>query len=404
VTREERIKRPAHSGSGSSSSSNNSNNSGESSKKSRHDSNQSSTTNPKTQQSSSSSSPSPKDQGASPIIRSGLEVLQGDYRKLAASAFGMYPPPPGFDPGNPAFRPPFFHHGGGGVPHSHPGFPPTGSPYIGYSRVKSASGAESIVPVCKDPYCTGCQFGGQGQAHHHSSSAAALMAAAGFSAQFPPTSSASGSSPSSSVGFCPAGCVHQCEHPKIPFPTSSSSSSGGLPMPPSFFPSLLPTSAAAAAYTQSALSTLSQHSAAAAAAQRPYVCNWIVGESYCGKRFSNSEELLQHLRSHPNNNNNSTQQASSPADNAALAAMIQQQQQAQAYSNLLANSSMASLAMHNRTYPTPPLSPLSAARYNPYAMAAMAQAKGLFPPPPLGLYATSPYSSLYGQKIPQVHP
>ncbi|CAG0916900.1 unnamed protein product [Notodromas monacha] len=31
----------------------------------------------------------------------------------------------------------------------------------------------------------------------------------------------------------------------------------------------------------------------------PYVCNWIAGgEAYCGKRFSTSEELLAHLRTH----------------------------------------------------------------------------------------------------------
>ena len=30
----------------------------------------------------------------------------------------------------------------------------------------------------------------------------------------------------------------------------------------------------------------------------PYVCNWIVGDSYCGKRFTSSDELFAHLRTH----------------------------------------------------------------------------------------------------------
>lgn len=170
--------------------------------------------------------------------------------------------------------------------------------------------------VCRDPYCTGCQLSGK-----------------------PP---------------CPGGCV-QCEH------TSKSS--------------FLPTGAAAAAYAHAQLAAL------AAASQLPYVCNWIAGDAaYCGKRFSNSEELLQHLKTHTNG---------SASDNMSAASLS------------LLNS--PTLPLLHRTYPTPPLSPLASARYHPYG-------KGpLFPPsfsslgfplhphPSLSPYL-SPYA-LYGQRL-----
>lgn len=213
------------------------------------------------------------DHGASPIIRSGLEVLQqgqfgspsaiAEYnRKLSAlsslSAFGAgYPS--GFDPLHPAFRssflPPNHPHHGMGYPH----IPGANSPYVSYSRVKTASG-ETIVPVCKDPLCSGCMYGGGGVPHGSlgpsTSTMNGLMAAAsGFSGGTPSSGVNSGGSSDLSLQL---------------FPPSSG-------------------------YSQS---LLSQQAIAASQqnAQRPYVCNWIVGENYCGKRYPSSEELLQHLR------------------------------------------------------------------------------------------------------------
>lgn len=246
------------------------------------------------------------DRGASPIIRSGLEVLHGsshpkDMPLGFKPPFGLGLPPGCCPPGmevNPAFRPPLAGH------MMYPG------PYVSYARVKTPGGGEALVPVCKDPYCGGCQLGMQ-----H-----ALMAG----------------------GQCPAGCT-QCEHQKY-------LASALMPHPLSYV-------------------------------GRPYVCNWIAGESYCGKRFTSSEELLSHLRSH-------TADSSSP------------------------------LLNHLR-YPNPPLSPLSsaaaaaaAARYHPYAgkpgsMPASAAAAALASPfsafnPTLAPYY-APY--LYGQRIgAAVHP
>jgi hypothetical protein len=225
--------------------------------------------------------------------------------------------------------------------------------------------------------------------------AAAMAAAAGFPGFL---------SQQAGGGVCPAGCV-QCDHQKF---------SIGLPPfmgPPPGLGLQPPTSSAS---YQSSL--LSQHAQAAAAAQqqqqhsqRPYVCNWIVGESYCGKRFPSSEELLQHLRTHTNM---STSEASNLASMSSPASL---------YSNALLSSSMsaaaaAAAAMH-RTYPTPPLSPLSAARYNPYAASLAAAGKpgggfgvptslsSLVHPQSLANYYSnlSPYA-MYGQRIgPPVH-
>ena len=347
-----------------------------------------------------SPSGSVKDQGASPIIRSGIEVLHGhlgggkdlrDYGKpglSSLSALAGYPP--GFDPTNPALRPPFFpspsHHAAAAA--AFMGYPPatgTGSPYVGYTRVKTPSGAETIVPVCKDPYCTGCQLG----------MPAGLMAAAAAAGQL-------GAYPSA---VCPAGCV-QCDHQKfaIGLPFMPHPGLGGIPTS---------TAAALASYSSSLLSqhqqAVQQHQqqqhqqqqqqqqqAAAAAAQRPYVCNWIVGDSYCGKRFPSSEELLQHLRTHTNLSSTEAQQMSMSSPSSL-------------YSSALLNSSAAAAAaaaaaaMH-RTYPTPPLSPLSAARYHPYASGKPLSSLVPPHPPSLGSYYPSPYS-LYGQRIgPPVHP
>lgn len=206
------------------------------------------------------------------------------------------------------------------------------NPYLNYaSRLKvPTSGAESMM-TCRDPFCTGCSLSPHG------------------------------------MGKCPAGCT-QCDHAKSPYPPGMQSAHSSV----------------AAAYAHAQLAAL------AAASQLPYVCNWIAGDAaYCGKRFSTSEELLQHLRTHT---------ASMPE-------------------SLLNPAGLPpSHPLFQRTYPTPPLSPLSSARYHPYSKPSLLPPNlqptlppslaGLpLPHPSLAQYF-SPYS-LYGSRLgtsPGMHP
>lgn len=301
-------------------------------------------------------SESPRNNGASPIIRSGMEILSGHTKDIGYKSipgFGGANPlccPPGMAE-NPAFRPPF----AGASPFSHHhaataallGYPPSSSagnnPYLSYARVKTPAGGEALVPVCKDPYCTGCQY-----SMHN----AQMMMGA---------------------GSCPSGCT-QCDHQKYGL-AMALSSLGPMPPPSLSYPSTL-----------------------AAAGGRPYVCNWIAGESYCGKRFTTSEELLQHLRSHT-----SLASGEHAAANAALLGSP--------HTHPLLSPSAAlhrAAAAGGGSYPAPSLSPLSA-RYHPYG-------KPLTGPLPASL-AASPYSAfnalgpyyspyaIYGQRIgAAVHP
>lgn len=201
---------------------------------------------------------------------------------------------------------------------SYPGFPP-GLPMdlMTSSLMSRSSGlspyfsygrlkAQDSLSVCRDPYCTGCSV----------------------SSHLKPP--------------CPAGCT-QCDHAKVP------TSTGYSP--------------AAAAYAHAQLAAL------AAASQLPYICNWISGDaSYCGKRFSSSEELLTHLRTHTSNSGEGTSLLTPPG-------------------------LPPTHPLLHRTYPTPPLSPLATARYHPYSKPS------LLPPPlgafPLGHPALPPYLNPY---------
>ncbi|KAF2884715.1 hypothetical protein ILUMI_21441 [Ignelater luminosus] len=296
-------------------------------------------------------SASPSARGASPIIRSGLEILQGHPKDVPLGTYkpgslsglgaGLGGPlnslccPPGLEHTNPAFRPPFpgapFSHHAAMLAASYPSATP--GPYLSYARVKTPSGGEALVPVCKDPYCTGCQFSVHNQQ--------LLMAGAS--------------------GPCPSGCT-QCDHQKYNLAMAAMSL-----VPPGPVPSSL-------GYAQLG---------------RPYVCNWIAGDTYCGKRFGTSEELLQHLRTHTSGSDAASVSASAAA------------------SLLSPHALLSSAALHRAGYPNPPLSPLSAARYHPYAKPTIPTSLGASPysafNPTLGPYYSA--YSVYGQRIgAAVHP
>lgn len=206
------------------------------------------------------------------------------------------------------------------------------NPYLNYAqRMKLPStGADALG--CRDPFCTGCALSS-------------------------PTPHA--------VGKCPPGCT-QCDHSSQSSATSSKQSY---------------------AHQMSQAFAHAQLAALAAASQMPFACNWIGGDAtYCGKRFTTSDDLLQHLRTHT---------ASMPLE--AL------------------NPATAGLPpnhpLFQRTYPTPPLSPLSSNRYHPYGKST------LLPPslqPPLSGFPI-PHPSLaqyypfnmYGSRLgstPSMHP
>ncbi|XP_018577979.1 zinc finger protein Elbow-like [Anoplophora glabripennis] len=212
------------------------------------------------------------------------------------------------------------------------------SSYLGYGRMKTQ---ESLSSVCRDPYCAGCSVG----------------------------SHLIGASNAGKTISCPAGCA-QCDHSKAP--TSSGYMSHN---------------SAATVYAHAQLAAL------AAASHLPYVCNWISGDAtYCGKRFSNSDELLSHLRTHTS--------AAVSETNSSLSML----------------SSTVLPPTHSflpRTYPTPPLSPLTTARYHPYSKPSLIHPSLSSPSlnnfainhPSLSPYL-SPYS-LYGPRIgtaPGMHP
>ncbi|EFN66227.1 Zinc finger protein Elbow, partial [Camponotus floridanus] len=76
------------------------------------------------------------------------------------------------------------------------------NPYLGYARLKTTGGpADSLMPICRDPYCTGCQLNS-----HLLSGSVATTAAVASIANGKLISSAGATS-----GSCPAGCA-QCDH------------------------------------------------------------------------------------------------------------------------------------------------------------------------------------------------
>lgn len=233
------------------------------------------------------------------------------------------------------------------------------SPYMTYTRVKTAGGGEAVVPVCRDPYCTGCPYSVQ---NNH------LL---------------------QSGGACPPSCT-QCEQAKAALsalPGLSSLPSSSLVPASSLLP---PTSVAAAA----ALYQSPSASSLLSGPPRPYVCNWIAGDTYCGKRFSTSEELLQHLRTHTN---------MTTADSSSLNLLSSP---LHAHAALL-GSAHSALSRPGMAYPPPALSPLTASRYHPYSKPTSLSTSAALTPtlPGLSPYASalsayppgypSPYAGLY---------
>lgn len=246
------------------------------------------------------------------------------------------------------------------------------SPYT-YARVKTSSGATTLVPICRDPYCTNCQITMQ-------------------NAQL------------TSASACAAGCT-QCTHEKsalqVPtsLPSGLSTSLGTVPVLSMGASGLPGASHLPSSLYSHAFGVLPGHHT------MPYVCNWMAGSDYCGKRFSTSEELLQHLRTH-----------TSAADLASLSG-LSAAYPASALAGLAAPSPLCHTAHYpgslspnslRQAYPRS-LSPntlLAASRYHPYKSPLAAAFPGASPSAaaqlgavPAGLaHYYSPYA-LYGQRL-----
>ncbi|XP_058820373.1 zinc finger protein Elbow [Topomyia yanbarensis] len=208
------------------------------------------------------------------------------------------------------------------------------NPYFNYAKMKAS---ESMMPVCRDPYCTGCALSSH------------MLGKLGTSS-------------------CPAGCT-QCDH------AGSKNYS-----PVAAAASLAASQSSAAMYAHAQLAAL------AAASQLPYVCNWIGSDSsYCGKRFAASEELFQHLRTQHAAAASMSEALLNPATAAAAAAGLP-----------------PTHPLFQRSYSTPPLSPLSTARYHPYGKPfslSPASLAGLpMPPHPSLAQYFHPYS-FYGARL-----
>lgn len=244
------------------------------------------------------------------------------------------------------------------------------SPYVSYARVKTTSGATTLVPICKDPYCTHCQM------TMHS---AQLTSAA-----------------------CGAGCT-QCNHEKYPgVPTSLASAVSAASLSAGFH--FLPPGGASSLALSSSLYPhalgLLPGMGAASHHHGPYVCNWMAGSDYCGKRFGTSEELLQHLRTHTS----SAEMASALHPGLSPYAGLAASSLSACHSHLSAPGSLSPNSLRQSGYPRSlsPSSLMAASRYHPYKSPlsslptpGMGGSSGLSSA--LSAYY-SPYS-LYGQRI-----
>lgn len=262
----------------------------------------------------------------SAVARSNLEYHQSQQQR----DMGFYKPgfnsfyPAGIDPSNPAFRSSFSsalsqHHAS---MLANAGYQANANnPYLSYTRIKTASGGEVLAPVCKDPYCNGCQY----SAHNQQ----LLMGVP-----------------------CPAGCT-QCEQQKYGLAMAMSTA----------FPPNHP--------------FMNQIS-------KPFSCNWILTDGYCGRRFSTTDELIQHMKTHSPN----------LSDPATAASILAAQQSASLMSPLFFPA-----GMHRLGYPTSsPLSPMPSTRFHPYAKPGSLPASyGSFNPALSAYYP--PYSWMPPQRL-----
>lgn len=156
----------------------------------------------------------------------------------------------------------------GSLDHLNPAFRLPGLGLPGYPSSSSVAGSVCRDPYCKDPNCPTAVYN-------------AYMARVATARGLPP------------------GYLELMEAHKM----AALGGLGGLGSPP---PSV-PTSLA---------------SSAALGPGGPYICNWMNGRDYCGKRFTSAEELLVHLKTHTNLSASDTGLLSGSPTSAAYASLL----------------------------------------------------------------------------------
>ncbi|NP_001161611.1 NocA-like transcription factor [Saccoglossus kowalevskii] len=252
------------------------------------------------------------------------------------------------------------NHGLGGSP-----LTASSAPYAAtYARVKTADGGATFMPICSDPYCKNCQ-----------------------SAQF---------------SAATANCT-QCRHDTPSYSGLNGAIPVALPLGTTFPAYALQNGVTTPSYLYPHTMTLPAAAPATSVIPgRDHVCNWVSGSTSCGKRFSSSEELLQHLRSHTmvSNDTYHTQMVASP-----LAGTL----------NPCHLYYTPTAAGHAAAFPRPTLSggalsPLSALRYHPYkhiglnpSVSTAGATLSSIPLPAAAFYSPYPYFDLK-QRLPTAVP
>lgn len=116
----------------------------------------------------------------------------------------------------------------------------------------------------------------------------------------------------------------------------------------------------------------------------PYLCSWMQGRDFCGRRFNSSEELMSHLRSHTANMGEGAGQAGAGAGAApqtpALALLQAQAAQMRSHQQQQASPT-------NTSSPTPPSSSPSLSL--PPHLQLLASSSSSLPPHLLPIYSTA---------------
>lgn len=169
---------------------------------------------------------------------------------------------------------------------------PTLSPYMGYARVSTAGGGSTLVPVCKDPYCT---TGSIPPPSLHSTQHGLQSPSTGGGG----TSCGGGSGCSQCGGSSGHDKTHRCTGLRPATTLAANGGAlGGVPGDVGQFSSPLYPLSLPGGGGGLVNPLLGMAAAQLGVGLTPYACSWLSGGEFCGKRFSKADDLLQHLRTH----------------------------------------------------------------------------------------------------------